>query len=242
MQIDFYEEFPSRKTLVKLKLIKFPTRIFVAAKSLEEYEKFKKIAKGYNSDVKVAYWPIVKNSYWISPFSNTQDLVELFDELDSTSGGLLIDLELPMKNKVLFLKNFFCVFRNRKLIKNFLEKNKKRITMAEFPSSLFSFFYKIVGIDYSIGLEKSLMWYSSMCSEFVNRHIRKHLKKLKDKDKYSISLGTIDFGIFGNEPKLSFEKMERDLDFVKSVGFRNVVIFRLGGLDKDYVCVLEKFV
>lgn len=242
MQIDFYEEFPSKKTLVKLKLVNFPIKIFIAAKSLREYEKFKKVAKSYKSDVKVAYWPIVKNSYWISPFSNTQDLINLFDELDSTSDELLIDLELPMKNKILFLKNSFCFFKNRRLIKQFLEKNKKRITTAEFPFFSFLIFHKIVGIDYSIELEKSLMWYSSMLPELVNRHIRKHLKKLKDKDKYSISLGTIDFGILGNEPKLSFEKLEGDLDFVKSIGFRNVVIFRLGGLDKDYVRVLEKFV
>lgn len=37
MKVEFYEEFPTRENLEKLKLIKFKTRLFIAAKSLAEF-------------------------------------------------------------------------------------------------------------------------------------------------------------------------------------------------------------
>ena len=81
MKIDFYEEFPRKENIEKLKLIKFKTRLFIAAKSLNEFQELERQTKKINSKVECAYWPIIKNSYWISPFANTSDLLNLFDEL-----------------------------------------------------------------------------------------------------------------------------------------------------------------
>ena len=86
------------------------------------------------------------------------------------------------------------------------------------------------------------MWYSSMLSEYINNKVKKNLAEIKDKSNYSISLGTITKGILGNEPIISPENIERDLEFVKKSGFNKVVIFRLGGLNKDYVRVLNRFI
>lgn len=240
MEINFYEEFPKKENFEKLKLIKFKTRLFIAAKSLKEFLEFEKRVKKINKRTECAYWPIVKNSYWISPFSNTQDLVELFNELNKCDNHLLIDLELPLNRKLVW-KNIFNYFKNRKLIKDFLEKNKSRVTTAQFPSSIISLFMKIFGLDYNINVEKSFMWYSSMNSEIMNRNIKKNLIKLKDKNNYSISLGTIAIGILGNEPILSSSNLEKDLKFVKKAGFDRIIIFRLGGLNKDYIKIINKF-
>ncbi len=133
MKIDFFEEFPAKENLEKLKLIKFPCRVFIAAKSVKEFQGLEKQAVKINKKIKTAYWPLVKNSYWISPFSNTKDLAELFKELEKTNYPLLIDLEPPFLNKILFLKNIFSLRKNKKLIKQFLEKNKNRITTAQTP-------------------------------------------------------------------------------------------------------------
>ena len=241
MKIDFYEEFPRKENIEKLKLIKFKTRLFIAAKSLNEFQELERQTKKINSKVECAYWPIIKNSYWISPFANTSDLLNLFDELSKCSNNLLIDLELPL-NKKLIWKNIFRYFKNRKLIKSFLEKNKNRITTAQFPSSIISLFMKILGLDYNVKLEKSFMWYSSMNSKIMNRNVKKNLIKLKNKDNYSISLGTIAIGILGNEPILLPKSLREDLEFVKKAGFNKIVIFRLGGLNKDYIKVLERYI
>ncbi len=240
MDIEFYEEFPTKKNLEKLKLIKFPTKLFVASNSFKKFKKTKKLIKKINKKIKIAYWPIIKNSYWISPFSNTQDLKELFIELNKWNNPLLIDLELPLK-KSFILKNILYYFKNKKIIKEFLINNKKRITIAQFPSSLISPFLKILGLDYKVDIEKSLMWYSSMNSHFMNKNIKKHLLKLKNKDKYSISLGTIAKGILGNEPILKSKNLKNDLEFIKKLGFKKIIIFRVGGLNKKYINIINQF-
>lgn len=242
MQIGFYEEFPSEKNLKKLKLIKFPSRIFIAAKSVEKFLGFEKIAKSYKKNLDVGYWPILPHSYWISPFSNTRDLVKTFEELSHVKNPILIDLELPFKNKKMILKNSLSFFKNKKLIKTFLEEDKSRITTAEYTLAFVSNFMKFFGLNYNIKYERSIMWYSSMNSKFLNEKIKNNLKRIKDKTNYSISIGTIAKGILGNEPILSTKKLEKDLIFVQKEGFEKVVIFRLEGLNRNYIKVLEKFV
>jgi hypothetical protein len=243
MQIEFYEEFPSEENLKKLKLIKFPTKIFIASKSVDEFKKYEKIAKSYKTDLKVAYWPIVKNSYWISPFANTKDLIELFSELNKIKNPLLIDLELPLRKKwKMYFKNIFHFSKNKKLIREFIEKNKERITTAEYPFAFVSKFMKLIGLNYKINYERSIMWYSSMFSKFLNKKIKFNLTKIKNKSNHSISLGTIAVGILGNEQILSPKNLEKDLEFVRKSGFKKVVIFRLGGLNRDYINVLHKFI
>ena len=86
------------------------------------------------------------------------------------------------------------------------------------------------------------MWYSSMNSKIMNRNVKKNLIKLKNKDNYSISLGTIAIGILGNEPILLPKSLREDLEFVKKAGFNKIVIFRLEGLNKDYIKVLERYI
>ena len=87
MEIGFYEEFPKNENLKKLNLITFKTRLFIAAKSLSEFQNLEKQAKKINNKIECAYWPIIKNSYWISPFANTKDLLVYlsFDEIDGST-------------------------------------------------------------------------------------------------------------------------------------------------------------
>ncbi|MBI2046572.1 hypothetical protein HYT26_00205 [Candidatus Pacearchaeota archaeon] len=240
MQIDFYEEFPTKDNLEKLKLIKFKSRIFIAAKSLSEFNKIAKQAKRINKNLKYACWLIIKNSYWISPFSNTEDLKRLFSGLNKAKICLLVDLEMPL-NKGMIIKNLFVFIKNRKLIEQYLEENKKKITTAQFPP-LLSKSAKFIGLDYCANTEKSLMYYSSILSVKMNKYIKRILPKIKNKQNYSVSLGTIAKGIFGNEPILSPKNLEKDLKFIKKIGFDKAIIFRLGGLNKNYIKVINKFI
>lgn len=242
MIVEFYEEFPCDANLSKLKQIKFPTKIFIASKSIAEFKKWEKLAKSYKKNLEVAYWPIVKNSYWISPFSNTSDLIELFKELNKIKNPLLIDLELPLRKRwKMYVKNIFHFRKNKKIIRAFLEENKSRITTAEYPFAFVSNIMKFFGLNYSIDYERSIMWYSSMMKKKINVLIKNNLKKIKNKKNYSISLGTIAIGILGNEPILHPEQLEKDMQFVKKCGFKKIVLFRLEGLNKKYLNILNKF-
>ncbi|OGJ16893.1 hypothetical protein A3K73_00430 [Candidatus Pacearchaeota archaeon RBG_13_36_9] len=240
MEIDFYEEFPTKKNLEKLKLIKFPSRIFIAAYSAKEFEKYSKQARRINRKIRAAYWPIIKNSYWISPFSNTCDLIGLFDELSKSKVHLLINLEPPLLSKKLFFKNMFRFKKNKNLIKKFLEENKARVTTAQPPPILNIGIRKALGLDYKLNLEKGLMWYSSAYPEIINRKIRKNLLKIKNKERYTLGLGVIAQGVF-SENLLSPEKLGADINFIKEAGFRKVTIFRLGGLNKEYMDKINSF-
>ena len=240
MKINFYEEFPNKNNLKKLKEIKFRTELVIASKSTEEFNVWKKEINNINKNIKIIYWPIIRNSYWISPFSNRKDLIKLFDELNKIDEKILIDLELPL-NRKLILKNIFSFFKNKKTIHKFLKENKKRIITAQYPLSNISFIQKLLGLDYNLGNKKSLMWYSSMNTIGLNTKIRENLRKIKNKKNYSISLGTITKGILGNEAILNPKNLEKDLKFVKLLGFKEVIIFRLGGLNKKYLETIKKF-
>jgi len=243
MDVEFYEEFPNKENLQKLKLIKFKTRLFIAAKSIKEFQSFEKRVKEIKRDLEVAYWPIVENSYWISPFSNTKDLVDLFKGLEKIDNHLLIDLELPLSKKWrMYFKNIFYFRKNKKLIRKFLEKNKSRITTAEYPLAFISKVMKFFGLNYDVDVEKSIMWYSSMMSKSINKKIKKNLGNIKSKKNYSVSLGTLAIGVLGNEPRLSPERLEKDLEFVKKKGFDKAIIFRLEGINKKYIEVINKFI
>jgi hypothetical protein len=99
---------------------------------------------------------------------------------------------------------------------------------------------KPLGLNYDINLEKSFMWYSSMSSDQKNKKSRKYLSQIKNKN-HSVSLGTIATGILETEPILSPKNLEKDLLFVKNSGFNKVTIFRLGGLNRDYLDIIKKF-
>ena len=55
MKVNFFEEFPNEENLEKLKLIYFPSLIYVATKSLEEFNHIKKKILSINSKVEVGY-------------------------------------------------------------------------------------------------------------------------------------------------------------------------------------------
>jgi len=242
MKIEFYEEFPNKENLKKLKLIKFPTKIFIAAKSIKEFQEFEKIAKSYKKDIEIAYWPIVKNSYWISPFSNTKDLLELFSELNKIKNPVLIDLELPRKTrKDLYLRNVFYLRKNKKLIRKFLEENKSRTTTAEYIRSPLKKSMRFCGVDFDVGTEKSLMHYTSRKPKEKIIYERKLLNSIKNKNQFSISLGLLAKGVSQSKKVLSPENLEKDLKFVQKAGFKKVVIFRLEGLNKNYMKVLARY-
>ena len=86
MIISFFEEFPDKNSLSKLKLINFNTKLYLAAKS---YKEFKKI-KIKNKFVKeLIYWPILEKNegYWISPFSDNKALKRTFNLIHYENSG-----------------------------------------------------------------------------------------------------------------------------------------------------------
>ena len=255
MKISFFEEFPE-KDLEKAKLINFSSTIYIAAKSLIEFKYFRDKLKKINPKLEAAYWPILQRSYWISPFSYSYELEGLMSDLSNDfydKFRVLIDLEFPFLHPFLFFRNLFFVFKNKKRIQRIF-KNQERMNMdvltAEYPA--YNRFHKKIlewfGISYSLdkyGHRKGLMFYTSVIkSNPIRGKISRFI--IRENNKYPgrivVGLGTISVGVFGNEPKLSAKELNRDLGFLKEVGIKEAVIFRLGGLNKEYLDTIKKYV
>jgi len=257
MRIDFFEEFPTVENFRKAELIDFESTIYIAAKSLKQFYDLKKQLNNINPSLEAAYWPTLEKSYWISPFSRTYELENLIKELLARKQNdrlkVLIDLELPILNKKLFVRNLGSFLKNKILIGR-LFKLAGRLNIefltAEYPviDEFSQKVLKCLGVSYSpekYPHKKIVMLYSSLISnekilrlmkDFTAKKFRKYGQNLQ------VGLGTIATGILGNEPILSPKKLDRDLNFLRENGIETAVIFRLGGLNEKYLEVIEKYV
>jgi len=233
MNISFFEEFPTKQNLDKLKLIDFQIKLFLAAKSLEEFNSIK-IKNKYVQEV--VYWPILKEEegYWMSPFSSGQALKRTIRELENKMIPILWDAELPWK-RTLILTNLIYFFKNKKIIKNFLRNYKGEIYTAE--HAYFNSVLRLLGLSFNIKKLKPIkMIYTSMhCFPLVE------LNKKISKNKY-IGLGVLAKGKLQNEKIIKLKQLERDLSLCKKYLVQEVILFRLSGLNQEYKKIIKKFV
>ena len=248
MRIDFYEEFPTKKNLEKLKMIDFPITLIAATKSWKYFLEIKRQINKIKRNVELVYWPSIKTTYWISPFSNTKDLIEFFEENKKIKHPYLFDLEFPMKNKILILKNFFKLWKHKKMIRNFVIQNKNYAILTIYPvqGTVGKSFMRLLGLDYDVKMKRKLMFYTSYLRghfmRFLIAHFRKTLERLEDKGDVIMGIGVIAKGKITKTYLLTPAQLETDLKWCKKAGYNNVAIFRLGGLDKRYLEVIKKFV
>lgn len=236
MKISFFEEYPTKNNLNKLNLIKFPIKLYISAHSLKEFNKIKnKIKSRYVKQL--IYWPILKRKegYYISAFSKSESLNRIFDEVSGKKVIVMLDVEFPYTKKSLFFSQFFNSFKNKKIINRFIKKHKKVLCCENFfAGSLFKF----LGLSFKIENKKKIkMFYSSMLH--FSRKTKDNILTKLAKKKYILALGTIATGETGNEFILTPEELDKDLDILKKNKIKEVIIFRLGGLNKNYIRILK---
>ena len=247
MQISFFEEFPTAKNLSKLSLINWPIKLYVGANSVAEFNQIRFTLK--NKYVKeVIYWPLLKKKegYWISPFSSRSALQRTFRELNEKKVFVMLDLELPTtRNPWLYLTEGLNFFRNRNLIKNFIENYAGQVYLAEYypRGKLMGEILEFFGLHYrNKKLNIIKMIYHSMHKfneEFIFDEM-KHGRKERG-ERFLAAYGTIARGIQRNEPILSLKQLKKDLELADSAGIKEVIIYRLGGLNRSYANLLKQF-
>ena len=248
MQISFFEEFPTENNLKKLKLISWPTKLYVAATSLKEFKEIKSDVKNKNVK-KVVYWPIlnVNEGYWLSPWTKRKALLRTFNDLKEQNVALMWDAELP-KNRKLLITEMFKYFGNKRLIKQFFNNYQGKIYTSEYflENRFLKDSLKNNCLSFDPNEHKNTpikMMYTSvhhwMKKDFIVDKLTKYQQKYNG--KLSVGLGTIAKGMAGNEPKLPVRQLERDLRICDRLGIKEVVIFRLGGLNKSYLKAIKKF-
>jgi len=244
MQISFFEEFPTKENLAKIKLVPFPTRLYLAALSLREFQSIHVPSKKVKENI---YWPILrkKEGYWFSPFSERKALLRTLHDIHGSTVPILWDAELPTHtNLFLYMTQCRNFFRNRKQIRSFVAQRKNMYTAEYFPSSPLSrkLLY-FLGVSFSTATHFPVkMLYSSMHT-FSEDHIRAEISSAQETygKRLRIALGTLTHGIHGDEPAIDPKILLRDLRIVQQQKVQEVILYRLGGLNKEYLNILKPF-
>jgi len=245
--ISFFEEFPNQPNLQKLSLLHFPAKLYLAAESVNEFQRIVSTIKNRNIK-EFIYWPLLKRKegYWISPFSERKALVRIFKELEIEKVPVMLDLELPTtQNPLLYLTQSSLFLGNKKLIRKFINDYRGKIYLAEYyPEGKWrEKLLKLLGLHYwSKKVKVIKMLYRSL-HHFNDDFLREELRRGKREygDDFIAGLGVIAPGIQGDEPILSPQQLEQDLQIAQKAGIKEVILFRLGGLDERYGKVLKKF-
>lgn len=257
MKFSFFEEYPTTKNLEKLKLLSFNTVLYIAAPSLRRFRKLEtEIKKKYKHVTSLVYWPILTDSegYWMSPFSSHNGLQRIIDDLKTNRKPLTVlwDAELPMLNKKLFIQNLPSFFSNKKLILQFLKDAKHyniHIETAEYETEnktaveIMKFFCLTFDQKNYPHMKIGMLYTSMIASEIVEDYLLNGLETARLRYKsFKVGLGCIGAGKCLNEPQLFPQHLKRDLVILNLEKIQDIVIFRLGGITKEHVKVLEEFV
>ncbi len=251
MRISFLEEYPTDDNLSKLKLLSFETNLYLASESVAQFFQLKqKIKKQYKNVNEIIYWPILKvnEGYWMSAFSKDKALKRVIKEINSSGQefSVLWDAELPLLNKKLYFAEILNFLKNRSTINNFLENfnQKPPIIVAAFPKEGINklLHYLACAAFYKGNFSYVDMIYTSLLKdinkkEFLNETVKKSKGRFTN---YIVSLGLIAGGVEGASPLISKEDLLNELQFVRSQGIKEVVIYRLGGLNKEYLNVIKR--
>lgn len=245
MRVNFFEEYPGDGGLEPAALVEFPSTVFLAAESVAEYRAYRDDLASINPDLETAYWPILADSYWISPFADPDELESLFEATAGFDDPVFLDLELPVGRPELFARNAGDVRANRRRIRQFVQAADGGVVTGEYPPiPAVDRLWKPLGLTYdvSLGHTRCPMYYTSVLPDGLVEPVGDAVEAMVRGDgRVIVGLGTIASGVFEDEPILSPAELERDMDRLAAAGTEAVVVFRLGGLDEAYLDVIEQF-
>jgi len=252
MQIDFIEEYPTEGNLKKLSFVRFPASLYLGCKNIDDFLKLKnKIKTAYKNIKEIIYWPILEKSegYWLSAFTKTRAIKRVLKEIADASESfpILWDAELPVLNPKLFITELFNISENKKLITSTLQNQnpKHPLIVAEVPRNrLTKIVFENSATSFSFtNYHRMDMLYSSALKvpdkeNYLRTKIRENKKKYQ---KYSVALGLIGLGEDKTASIISPQDLDQDLHVTKEEGIREVAFYRLGGLNEEYLKVIEKY-
>jgi len=249
MRISFFEEFPTPENLAPLRFVTWKPKLYLACPSIKEFSEVERSLEPHKKQLgELVYWPVLKKKegYWVSPFSRQKALQRIFQELQKEVVPVLLDLELPTSQNVLLLGTELLHFTaNKQLIREFIASYYGEVYLAEYSpgNDNHEKLLEWLGLHFqhkNVYVVKML--YHSM-HNFTEAFLRNHLeqgRKVFGK-KYIPAFGTIATGMQGHEPRLPLEQLKKDLAIAREQKMKEVIIFRLGGLTKEYAHLLARF-
>jgi len=219
MLISYFEEFPTKRNLSKLRNVD-GGNVFVAAKSVQQYEKIKDQCRQY--PVNILHWKTLSKSmgYWFSPFMDTAVLRK---ELLTVNKDTMLDLEFPF-HRWHILRYVPSFFVNRTLIAQSIQKHNMYFAVyGHVPLWLL----RCLGLMYSG--KAIIMCYRSRMPIFGKLWF-KHKVRQASKHGLRVGVGLIAPGVHGNERTYSQHQLAWDIAYCRQNGIKEVVVFRLAGM------------
>lgn len=254
LSITLFEEFPSDENFAKLELLDFPVNIFIAAHSISEFNEIEDKVKKYSSVDTIGYWPTleIEEGYWISAFSKREGIERIIKELKDVERPLSVlwDAELPHLRKRLFLTELPRAFGNRKIIQNFVAHPPENITLYVAENRSKGVFHKLILKIFAATFEPDLkynrieMLYGQLSREMLEKSLK---VGTETNENYFPAFGAIAEGIAdsarkGSWMRISPQKLNEHLSIAKKLGIKKLFIYRLGGLNDEYLEVIRKYI
>ena len=214
MKVEFFAEYPS--DLRNSKKVDWDSKIYFAS------------PKPKND---FTWWPIMKRGYFISYLSPKDDLVELLNAIEHYKPNeVMLDLEVPLKIEI---KG---THEKKKILEKILEEADK-VTTVEYPylSNITESMKKKIGLTLESD-EKIYICHTSYSPRILSKIFEKAYKR-----DAKIGVGTIAKGKFGFERIMKPKELKNTLRKLEEYG-RDVVIYRLGGLNKEYIEIIKEFI
>lgn len=250
-QISFFEEFPNSTTFEKAALIDFDTKIYLAAKNLSEFETYETWLKVANPHVKdVVYWPVLEKDegYWISPWAEPSALERVLGEVEQARDvSVMLDLEPSLKrSRLLHFRDFK---RNKDYVSRFVKNaHSMNITVYTVEKSYIpEFILEPLGLSYNpaeYGNKQMKMFYSSfrraVIPDFIVNKLFERKARQYNKRNTIMGLGCIIGGVHETEPVNRPNILGYEIETARAFGLEEVVIFRLNGLNEEYLKAISK--
>ena len=157
---------------------------------------------------------------------------------DSKGEEIFLDLEIPLLSpqRILKVGEWSTGYR---VLRKFIEKRKKEIIRGEIPLCPQAL-GKVLGLSYPWIRERvCYLLYSTL---FPFWWIERKIKEGRELygDNFMVGAGCIGKGITRMERIISPEEIRKVLQLSRKMGVREVIIYRLGGLRREFIAVLEE--
>ncbi len=256
LPVIFFEEDPHNPEVQeKASLLKFPTILFLAANSLEEFYSLRERYLEINPDLEIAWWPIFK-SVWLSPFTRPEEIKKIISDLllkkeKDEKLKMLLDLELPFLRPQYFIIGLFYFIKSKKLIAELIKKAEKinvEIFSFEYHPHIFIFpkLLEILGLTFlelSCDYKRIVAAYTSSVPLGFRQIIKKSVLYAwrKKKREMFVGVGLLAPGRINIERRISVKGIEKDIKYFLKRGIDKFAFFRLGGLNRNYLEVIKKY-
>lgn len=234
MKILIWCEFPEQ---VNWKKVPKGLDIYVAAKSMKEYLKYKKYCSGV--------WPILSKGegYWFSGYCSKEAIAKL-KEFDGENIKIDIEPKISKLYRTSFIGKLLYPFillslgipRKNQYLKKTIENLRSKTVIISGPA-LPDFILRLYGdkIKLKPTWSRNYFLYPTLFGRFwlIRKYeewfIKKKIRELKTQVMFS--LGCTGKGIIGDEKTYkTLEEFKRDVSWLQNLGVKNPVIFSLEGI------------